>query len=109
MTHITSTVPDQSELRNVKMLTALALIAALVAALAGIVLLTTSPESGSTAEGALGLTAAIAGLSTAGFAIAAAVYAQVKNLWQYAPAWVRVAAWVLIGFAVATAIWGWIN
>ncbi len=59
---------------------------------------------GSTLESTLGFTAAAAGLSAAAFAVAALIYAQVKNLWQYAPRGVRVAAWVVLAAAVLFSI-----
>ena len=80
-----------------------------MAALAGITLLIAAPEAGSVTEGALSIAAFVGGISTAGFAIAAAIYAQIKNLWHYAPVWVRVLAWVLIAYAVTTTIWNWIT
>ena len=109
MSQMTATHPEQRELRNVRTLLSLAIVSALIAAVAGLVLLITSPESGSTIEAALGVTAAIGGLATAGFAVTAAVYAQVKNLWQYAPTWLRILAWALIAFAVITTVWSWIT
>lgn len=109
MAQITSTHPEQRELRNAKTLLGLAIVSALVAAVAGLVLLIVAPEEGSAAEGALAITAAIGGLSTAVFAIAAAVYAQIKNLWRFAPVWVRVLAWMLVIYAVATTLWNWIT
>ena len=108
MAQMTAAHPDQRELRNVKTLLSLAIVSTLVAVVAGLVVLIVSPEKGSAAEGALGITAAIGGLATAGFAVAAAIYAQIKNLWQYAPIWVRVLAWALIAFAVITTVWNWI-
>ena len=109
MAQITTTQPKQRELRNLKTLLGLAIVSALVAAVAGLVLLIVAPEEGSAAEGALAIAAAIGGISTAGFAIAAAVYAQIKNLWRFAPVWVRVLAWVLIIYAVVTTVWNWIT
>ena len=109
MAQITTPHPEHRELRNVKTLIGLAIFSALVAAVAGLVLLIVAPEEGSVAEGTLAIAAAIGGVSTAGFSIAAAVYAQIKNLWRFAPVWVRVLAWVLIIYAVATTVWNWIT
>lgn len=89
----------QREMNVAKALVGLAVFAALTAAIAGVVLLIASPDSGSTMESALGLTAAIAGLSTAAFAVAALIYAQVKNLWQDVPTSVRTTAWVVLAAA----------
>ena len=90
---------DQRELKVAKTLGGLAIVMALTAALAGVVLLITNPDSDSTLESTLGITAAIAGLSTAAFAISALIYAQVKNLWQNVPTWIRTAAWVILAAA----------
>jgi hypothetical protein len=109
MAQTTAAHPKQRELRNVKTLLSLAIVSALIAAVAGLVFLIVSPEKDSVAEGALGITAASGGFATAGFAVAAAIYAQIKNLWQYAPMWVRVFAWAVIAFAVITTVWNWIT
>jgi len=99
-----SQLPDQRAMANVKTLAGLAILAALTAAVAGVALLIANPDSGSTLESTLGLTAAVAGLSTAVFAVAALIYAQVKGLWHYAPRWARVAAWALLIAVVAIPI-----
>ena len=78
--------------------------AALIAAIAGVALLVANPDSGTTLESTLGFTAAIAGLSTAAFAIAGLIYAQVKNLWRYAPTWVRTVAWTLLAAAALISV-----
>jgi hypothetical protein len=39
----------------------------------------------------------------------ARLLAQIKNLWRFAPVWVRVLAWVLIIYAVVTTVWNWIT
>ena len=103
MTQLSHTT-DQSSIKVAKTLAALAILAALIAAFVGVVLVIANPDSGSTLESTLGLIAAVAGLSTAVFAIAALIYAQVKNLWQYAPSWVRVAAWALLAVAAIVGI-----
>ena len=88
------------------MLVWLAIATTLAATAAGVLLLIWDPGQGSTGESVLSVTAAIAGLLTALLAGAAAIYAQVKNLWRFVPTWGRVAAWVVIGAAV---IYGWIQ
>lgn len=87
---------DRRQLRNFFRLVWLGGAAAVVSALSGILLLALDPGEGSAAEGALGLTAAVTGLLTAALAIAAAIYAQVKNLWRFVPTWGRIVAWVFI-------------
>ena len=100
---------DQRGLRNVKLLLGLAIGAVLIAVLAGLALLVFEPAEGSTAEATLGFTAAVSGLAVAGFAIAAAVYAQVKNLWRFAPTPIRVVLWVFIGVGIAITLWNLIS
>lgn len=96
-----SHAPDQRAMNVAKTLAGLTILAAFTAAVAAVVLLIADPARGSTLESTLGVTAAVAGLSTAVLAVATLIYAQVKNLWQYAPGWVRIAAWVLIAAAAA--------
>lgn len=98
------TQAPNAELRNLKIIIGLAVGSALIAALAGLTLTAGGPAPGSDAEAALGFTAAITGLATAGFAIAAAVYAQIKNLWRYAPAWIRRTLWALIAVAITMTV-----
>lgn len=100
---------DVGALTTAKLLLGLAVASVLVAVAAGVILLAAAPADGSTAESTLGIIAAVAGLATAGFAVAAMVYAQVKNLWQYVPTWLRVVAWVVVVYAVATTVWGWMT
>ena len=109
MNQVTDTGPDQRALRNVRIIIGLAIAAVLIAIASGVILLIAEPASGSTAESALGITAAISGLATAVLVIGAAIYAQVKDLWRYAPTWIRVAAWVLIAIGLARTVWSWIT
>jgi hypothetical protein len=97
---------DARQLRNFKALIGLAILTTMIAALAGLLLFLIDPSDGSTTEKVLGLTAATSGIATGALAIAAAIYAQVKNLWRYVPTWGRAAAWVLIISAVA---YSWIR
>jgi hypothetical protein len=90
---------DQHAIKVARTLAGLAILAALAAAAAGLVLLIANPESGSTLESTLGFTAAVAGLSTAVFAVTGLIYAQVKNLWQYVPNRIRAAAWAILAAA----------
>ena len=108
MTQLADTTAPAREMRNLRILIGLAVASTLVAVLAGVVLLVASPDAGSTTEDVLGITAAVSGLATAGIVIAAFIYAQVKNLWQYAPTWIRIAAWVVAAYAIATTLWNWI-
>ena len=90
---------DQRATKVAKTLVGLAIVTALAAAAAGLVLLIADPASGSTMEATLGITAAVAGLSTAALAITVLIYAQVKNLWKNVPTWIRTAAWVVLAAA----------
>ena len=98
---VTPTPADQRAMRFAGSLFVAAVAAAALAALCGVVLLVAEPESGSTLEAALGITAAVAGLSTAGFVIVGLIYIQSKNLWRFMPTWLRVAFWIVIGVGVA--------
>jgi hypothetical protein len=109
MTQLADTTAPAREMRNLRILIGLAVASTLVAVVAGVVLLVASPDAGSTTEDVLGITAAVSGLATAVIVIAAFIYAQVKNLWQYAPTWVRVAVWVLAAYAIGTTLWNWIT
>ena len=90
---------DERPMKVAKTLVVLAIATALIAAAAGVVLLIANPDSGSTLESTLGVTAAVAGLSTAVLAVAVLIYAQVKNLWQNVPTWIRTAAWAVLAAA----------
>ena len=87
---------DRAAVRTARRVVTGAIACIGIALLAGLALLVLDPAQGSTIEAAFGLTAAIGGLGFAVFAIAALIYAQAKNLWRYAPMWVRVLAWGVI-------------
>lgn len=95
----------RGELIVVEALMGLAILGALVAATAGLILMIGAPASGSSTEATLGFTAAASGIATAVFAAAATIYAQIRNLWRYAPSWVRIAAWAALAFAVLSSFW----
>lgn len=94
------------ELTTVKVMLGIAILAASISATAGLLLILLAPPSGSATEAALGITAAVSGIATALVAGVAAIYAQVKDLWQYAPSWLKVVAWAVLVFAVVSSLWG---
>lgn len=98
---------SEESVSRLKMLVWLAVAGAVLAVVAGLVLLVAEPDAGSGLEGALGIAAALGGLSAAGFSIAAAIYAQVKGLWGLAPKPIRYALWTLIGIGIAITLWSW--
>jgi hypothetical protein len=100
---------DRQHLRTLMVLVALAVAAALVAVGAGLILLIADVAAGSNEEAALGFIAAISGLTTAALSIAALVYAQIRNLWQFAPTWFRAAAWVLIVVGIVITVWNQVS
>ena len=104
-----ATASDRKSLDRLMILVWLALVAVSVSAAAGVLLLVLDPDTGSTTEAALGITAAISGIATGGLAIAAFIYAQVKNLWKFAPTPVRVGLWVFIGVGIAITLWNLIS
>ena len=63
---------DEQSLGRLKILIPLAIIGAFIAAVVGLTVRLAAPEAGSGIEGALGLAAAVGGLSAAAFAIATA-------------------------------------
>ncbi len=104
MTTITRDATDQQALRRLRWIGLSAGLATIIATLAGVVLTISDPASGSRLEGVLGFTAAVAGLSVAVLAITAAIYAQVKDLWRFAPASIRSIVWTLVALALLVTI-----
>ena len=104
MTIAERTPTDERDLRRFWILVALASAGTLVAAVAGLVLGIADPDDGSTGDGLFRGIAAVGGLS-AGFLFgAAAVWAQIKNLWRFAPQWFRYLAWGVLAVVAITAI-----
>ena len=100
---------DARSLHLLKTMVGAAVVTTIVAAVAGILVWILDPESGSTTEAVLGLTAAVAGLATGALAIAVAIYAQVRNLWRFAPTWVRVAVMIIVAVVIVITIGNWIS
>jgi len=93
---------EQRNLDRFWVLISLAVAATLVAAIAGVVLAIADPADGTKPEAVFGLAAAIGGLSAGALFGVAAIFAQVKNLWRFAPRWFRYLSWaVLAAFAIA--------
>ena len=100
---------DQRSLATLKVLLGLAIASLAVVTATGLAFLIGDPDPGSSAEGALGFSAAVSGLLTAAFTIGAFVYAQVKDLWRLAPLWMRVVLWVFIAAGVVITLWNLIS
>ena len=99
------TPTDERDLRWFWILVGLASAATLVAALGGMVLGLADPEQGSTARSFYRGVAAGGGLAAGALFGLAAIWAQVRNLWRFAPMWFRYLAWgVLIVVAVVALI-----
>jgi hypothetical protein len=98
---------SEESLGRLKMLVWLAVAGAVLAAVAGLVLLVAEPDAGSVIEGVLAIAAVVGGVSAAVFSITAAIYAQVKGLWGLAPKPIRYALWILIAIAIARTLWNW--
>ena len=109
MTAIANTQQDRKALHTVKTLVGVAFLAAFIAAAAGMALWLADPAAGSTAEAALGFTAAISGLGAAVATIATAVYMQIKGLWKYAPAWIRTSVMLLVAIGIVVTVSGWFD
>jgi hypothetical protein len=109
MTSEVSTTNDTQSLDRLKLLVWLTVAALAVSVVAGVMLLILEPASGSSVEAALGIAAAIGGIATAVFVVAAAIYAQVKNLWRLAPIGIRIVLWGFIAVGVALTLWSLIS
>ena len=105
MTQITDQQHLQRHLRIVRGLAGVAVLGALTAGVAALLLIATDTTGASTSAAAIGSLAATGGIVAAVCTVAAAIYAQVRNLWQYAPAWIRVAAWGVIAWSLLTTLW----
>jgi len=105
----TMATADKKSLGRLKLLVWLATGVAVVAASSGVLLLVLDPASGSSTEATLGMAAAVSGLATGALAIAAFVYAQVKNLWRFAPIGIRIVLWVFIAAGIALTLWNLIS
>jgi len=96
---------EDRQLHRFWLVVGLAGLAAGVAATAGAALWIADPDPGTRPEEMLGLAAAVGGLLTGVLFGVAAIYAQVKNLWRFAPNWFRYAAWAaLIVIAVVVIV-----
>jgi hypothetical protein len=109
MTTHASTPDIRQSLDRLKLLMWSAAAATAVAISAGALLLILEPTSGSAAEGALGLAAAIGGLATGALVIAAAIYAQIKDLWRLAPIGIRIGLWAFIGLGIVVTLFSQIS
>lgn len=94
---------------RVKRLVLAALTTTAVAALAGVGMLVFDPDAGSTLEGILGITAAVAGLLTAALAVAAVVTATATGLWSRLPLNWRYVVWALLAVGIARTIWSQVS
>ena len=109
MSDMDRTAADEQDLRRFWILAGLASIATLVAAVAGMALAIANPDDGSSRDDALRVAAAAGGLAAGALFGASAIWAQVKNLWRFAPRWFRYLAWgvmavVLIAALVSSAV-----
>jgi hypothetical protein len=109
MTADISTDSDTRSLDRLKLIASLAVAALAVSVVAGVMLLILEPATGSSTESALGVAAAMGGIAAGGLAIAALIYAQVKNLWRMAPIGIRIILWAFIAVGVTFTIWNLIS
>ncbi len=98
------TANDERELRRFWIIVTLAAAAAGFSALAGVALWIADPAEGTAPEGSLGLVAAVGGLLSGALFGVAAIYAQVKNLWRFAPRWFRYTSWAILIVVAIVAI-----
>ena len=85
MTSQTMSAAHENSLVRLKVLVWLA--AVVVSASAGLMFLIIDTAANPTTEAALGISAAISGITVGVLAVAAFIYAQAKKLWQFAPVW----------------------
>ena len=92
---------------TLRILVSLALLATAVATVAGIWFWAADPAEGTGLYNTLGPVAAFSGLAAGALFIAAAIWAQAKDLWTYLPSWVRVGvmAMVLAGIVASVVSW----
>lgn len=98
------TQSEERQLRRFWAIVAIASVAAGIAAAAGVALWIADPADGTAPDEVLGLMAAVSGLLTGALFGAAAIYAQVKNLWRFAPMWFRYTAWAVLAIMAVVAI-----
>ena len=104
MTTTDRTETDERDLGRFWILIALACAGTVVAAAAGLVLGIADPDDGSTGDGLFRTIAAVGGLSAGALFGAAAIWAQVKNLWRFAPRWFRYIAWGVLAIVAIAGI-----
>jgi hypothetical protein len=104
MTDIVRTESDERDLGRFWALVAFGAAATFVAAMAGLVLGVADPDDGSTGHDLFRTHAAVGGLAAGALFGAAAIWAQVKNLWRFAPQWFRYLAWGVMAVVVIAAL-----
>jgi hypothetical protein len=104
MTATDRSAADERDLSRFWTLIALACAATVAAAVGGLVLGIANPDEGSTGDGLFRTIAAVGGLSAGALFGTAAVWAQVKNLWRFAPQWFRYLAWGILAIVAIAAI-----
>ncbi len=104
---MTTTARPEAEERDLGrfwILVASATVATVAAAVAGLVLGIADPDDGSAGDDLFRTIAAVGGLAAGAMFGAAAIWAQVKNLWRFAPRWFRLVAWGVMGVVAIAAI-----
>jgi hypothetical protein len=109
MTSHISTTDHSTSLDRLKLLAWLSMASLVLSITAGALLVVLEPRSGSTTEAVLGVAAAVGGIATGVFVIAALIYAQIKNLWRLAPIGIRIVLWVFIAVGAAFTVWNLIS
>ncbi|MDJ0923338.1 MAG: hypothetical protein QNJ77_02150 [Acidimicrobiia bacterium] len=95
------------EMKTLKTLVALAVAATAIATVAGIWFWIADPAVGTTLYDTLGPVAAFSGIAAGVLFAGAAIWAQIKDLWQYIPSWVRVTVMTLVAIGLIRAIVSW--
>jgi len=98
------TVTEQATLNRFWKVIGMASAATVVAAIAGVALAIGDPAEGTKPETTFNFIAAVGGLGAGALFGAAAIYAQVKNLWRFAPKWFRYLSWAILAAFFITAV-----
>ena len=96
-------------MKTLRILVSLGVVATAVAVLAGIWFWIADPSEGTTLYTTLGPVAAFSGITAGVLFAGAAIWAQVKDLWQYIPGWVRVTVMALVVIGLIRTLVSWVR
>ena len=106
---MTAYAEQPQEMKTLSVLVALAFVATGIDVAAGIWFWIADPAEGTTLYDTLGPAAAFSGLAAGALFAGAAIWAQIKDLWQYIPWWVRVTVMTLVVIGLVRTIVSWVQ